>query len=112
MLIIFNVEPLIVDSIGNGILQCWLRVGIRELFLVSTDSPLLITMVALLVPLGTFIPLLPLLLHPSGFIVTYALTYISSAIEPMIPNCPGKLILITVETKNTVVVPYFAKGVN
>ena len=107
MLLIFNVDPPIGDNIGNRILQCWIRVGIYELFLVSTQSPLLIPMVGLLEPLGVFILLLLLLFHLFVFIITYALTYISFAIAPMVPNFPDKVILITVVTNNKVVVPLF-----
>ena len=108
MLIIFNVEPPIGDNIGNGIIQHWLRVGIHELFLVSTHYPLLLPMVALLIPLGTFNSLLLIFFHLLGLIITQALTYISFTIAPTSTNCPDEVIIITVETNNTVVVSHFA----
>ena len=47
MLIIFNVDPPIGNKIGNGIIQRLIRVGICELFLVSTHSLLLLPIVSL-----------------------------------------------------------------
>ena len=107
MLIIFNVQPPIGDNIGNVILQLWLRVGIQELFIVSTQSPLLLPMVSLMVSLGMFSPLLLIFFHLFGFIITYALTHISFAIATIIPNYPGKVFLFTVVTSNKVVLPHF-----
>ena len=108
MLIIFNVEPPIGENIGKIILQRCLRVGIHELFLVSTHYPPLLPMVALLVPLGTFSPLILLFFHLFGFITTQALTYISFTIAPIISNFPEELIIVTLVTNNTVVVTHFA----
>ena len=53
MITIFNIQPPIVENIDNGILQCWRRVGFQEFSLVSTQYPLILPMVSLLVPLGT-----------------------------------------------------------
>ena len=108
MLIIFNVEPNIGDNIGNGIIQRWLRFRINELFLVSIHYPLLLSMVALLVPLGTYILLLLIFFHPFDFIIPNLLNYRSFKIAPMITNCPDKVVLIKLVTNNTVVVPHFA----
>ena len=106
MLIIFNVETPIGENIGNIILQRWIRVGIHELFLVSMHYPLLFPMVALLIPLGTFSPLLLLFFHLFGFIITQSLTYIRFTIALMVPNCHDEVVLIAVDTNNTVIVPH------
>ena len=73
---------------------------------------LLLTMVDMMVPLGTFIPLLPLFFQLFGFINTYSLTYTSFTILIIITNFPDKVILITVVTNNSVVVTYFYEGIN
>ena len=71
-------------------------------------SNLLITKVAMLVPLGTFIKIILLFYHLFGFISTWALNYIIFAIAPMMPNCPDEVIIITVVKNSTVIVPHFA----
>ena len=71
MLIIFNVQPPIGENIGNGIIQRWLKVGIQELFFASMQSPLLLPMAANLVPLCMFSPLILILFHLFGYIITY-----------------------------------------
>ena len=112
MRIIFNVHPPIGNNIGNGILQSWIRAGFQEFRLVSRQYLLLIRMIALLLPLGTFRPTLLLFFHLFGLIVTYILIYICFPIAPMITNIPNKLFLLEVVTNNTVVEPHFAFGVS
>ena len=106
MLVIFNAEPPIYGNIGNVILQRWIRVIIREIIIVSTHSSLLFPMVALLIPLGTFSPLLLLFFHLFGFIITQSLTYIRFTIALMVPNCHDEVVLIAVDTNNTVIIPH------
>ena len=67
--------------------------------------------VALLVPLGTLIPPLPLFFHIFGFVVTQALIYICFVIAPMISNFPDGVFLIVLVKNNTVVEPHFGYGV-
>ena len=110
MLVIFNVEPPIGDDIPNGIIKRWIRVGINELFLVPEHSPLLLPLFDILIPLDTFSPILLLFFQLFGFIITYALNYISFAIAPMNPNFSDKLILITTVTNKIVIVTHFTYG--
>ena len=106
MLIIFNIEQPIGNNIGNGTLQSCIGVGINELFLVSTQSMMMLPMVSLLVYLGASHLLIFLFFRIFGFIITYPLTYIRFVIAPMIPNFTDKVIIITVDTNNTVFVTH------